>query len=458
MSLSIEILVIMLATVFAVIGAGLYAAREVNSAEGYSLNGRSAGVPLIAGSIAGSIVGGGATIGTSQLAYTCGLSAWWFTLGAGITFLIMGFLYAKKLRGTGLATIPEFLAAHYGVRAEEAASVISSIGTFFSIIASSLSGIQLLSALLGIPHMAAAGLLILLVVGYTFFGGMKSAGIGGILKMGVIFVSLTIAGVSAFLELHAMPDAQFSAVFPDMPWLSLAGEGTGTAMATFLSMMVGVLCTQTYVQAIFSAATPAMAAAGCFAAALLVIPVGLPFIAIGMYMRAFSPDVLPILVLPTYLVTHENLFIAGVALGGILLSLISSIGGLALGMGTMISHDIAGVVFRIRSDRLLLHITKGAVLLILIGSGLFALYHLKSQVLFWNYLSMALRGGGIFLPMTLAIFWPGHIAPKWGFASITVSTAAAVLAAAMGPLPIDPVFIGLAVSALLLFLGWLQKK
>lgn len=43
MELSLWHIVIMLATVFAVIGAGLWAARSVNSAEGYSLNGRSAG-------------------------------------------------------------------------------------------------------------------------------------------------------------------------------------------------------------------------------------------------------------------------------------------------------------------------------------------------------------------------------------------------------------------------------
>lgn len=457
MELSLWHIVIMLATVFAVIGAGLWAARSVNSAEGYSLNGRSAGVPLIAGSIAGSIVGGGATIGTAQLAYTCGLSAWWFTLGAGITFIIMGIFYARKLRGTGLATIPEFLAAHYGVRAEEAASVISSIGTFFSIIASSLSGIQLLSALFHVPHAAAAAILIVLVVGYTFFGGMKSAGIGGILKMGVLFLSLAIAGISAFLSLSAMPDAEFDALFPAMPWLSLTGNGAETAAATFLSMMVGVICTQTYVQAIFSAATPTTAAAGCIASACIVIPVGLPFIAIGMYMRAFDPSVLPILVLPTYLVDHEGVIIAGIALGGILLSLISSIGGLALGMGTMISHDIAGVIFRIRNDRLLLHITKFSVLAILIAAGAFSLYHLESQVLFWNYLSMALRGGGIFLPMTLAIFRPGHVAPRWGLAAITVSTGAAVLTATVFPLPIDPVFVGLAISAVLLFIGCLRR-
>ena len=91
---------------------------------------------MIAGSIAGTIVGGGATVGTAQLAYTCGLSAWWFTLGSGIAFIIMGLFYASRLRGTGLATIPEFLAAHYGTRAEEASSLIASAGMFFSVVAS----------------------------------------------------------------------------------------------------------------------------------------------------------------------------------------------------------------------------------------------------------------------------------------------------------------------------------
>lgn len=158
----------MLATVFSVIAAGLCAARSVRSSEGYALGGRSAGVPMIAGSIAGTIVGGGATVGTAQLAYTCGLSAWWFTLGSGIAFIIMGLFYASRLRGTGLATIPEFLAAHYGTRAEEASSLIASAGMFFSVVASTLPGIQILSAFFGVSHAAAAAILAVLVMGYTF--------------------------------------------------------------------------------------------------------------------------------------------------------------------------------------------------------------------------------------------------------------------------------------------------
>ena len=68
MELSLLQLVIIAATIAVVLGCGIYAARSVHSAEGFSLGGRSAGVPLVAGSIAGTCVGGGATISTAQLA------------------------------------------------------------------------------------------------------------------------------------------------------------------------------------------------------------------------------------------------------------------------------------------------------------------------------------------------------------------------------------------------------
>ena len=82
MSLDITFLhlVIMLLTIAVVIGGGIYVARAVKSAEGYSLGGRSASFPLVAGSIAGTVIGGGATVGTAQMASTVGLSAWWFMM------------------------------------------------------------------------------------------------------------------------------------------------------------------------------------------------------------------------------------------------------------------------------------------------------------------------------------------------------------------------------------------
>lgn len=100
--------VIILFTVALVIGIGIYHSRSISSAAGYSVGGRSAGVPLVAGSIAGTVVGGGATIGTAQMAFSFGLSAWWFTLGSGIAFIIMGLFMPAACGARGWRPFPSF--------------------------------------------------------------------------------------------------------------------------------------------------------------------------------------------------------------------------------------------------------------------------------------------------------------------------------------------------------------
>lgn len=430
--------VIILFTVALVIGIGIYHSRSIKSAAGYSVGGRSAGVPLVAGSIAGTVVGGGATIGTAQLAFNFGLSAWWFTLGSGIAFIIMGLFYARRMRGTGLETIPEFLSLNYGKKAEELSSVISSIGILFSAVASCLPGIEIISSLSGLDPMVSSVVLIVMVIGYTFFGGMKSAAVGGILKMAIIWVSLFVAGFEAFEALYGT--AEWEAL-PAVD-LDLFGRGFELSMANLFSVIVGVLCTQTYIQCIFSASTPVTAAFGCFTAALIVIPVGLPSVAIGMYMHAFDPGVSPILVLPAYLINHTS----------------TLIGGLSLGIGTMISHDIIMPITKITDDLKLLKVTKMTVLAVMILACVISIANRGSEVLFWNYLSMALRGGGIFIPFTIAVFLPGHLTKKWAVISMAGSTLAALLSVSVIHLPMDPLFVGLMVSVILIIPGIRVKK
>ena len=245
MNLTAEHLIIMILTLAFVIGGGIFAARSVKSAEGYSLGGRSAGVPLVAGSIAGTVVGGGATVGTAQMAYSMGLSAWWFTLGSGIAFILMGLFYAGRLRATGLETIPQYLKRNYGNDAAEAAGIVSSLGILFSIVSSCLPGIQIVSAVMNTGVTASAVILVALVAAYVFFGGMKSAGVGGILKMLVIWLSLFAAGISAFSGLMSMPD--LPSLLPPEHWWNMFNIGVGGGLSKLFSMIVGVVCTQTYI-------------------------------------------------------------------------------------------------------------------------------------------------------------------------------------------------------------------
>ena len=419
MDLSAAHIGFMLATVALVLGGGIYAAHSVKSAEGYSLGGRAAGAPMVAGTIAGTVIGGSATVGTAQMAFSVGLSAWWFTLGSGIAFIVMGLFYAKRLRASGLTTIPELLVENYGAKAGVVTSVVASMGIFCSAVSTTLPGVGILSAVLGISPYAAAGI--------VACGALPSG-------------------------------ADFSATFPGGGWLSLFGNGVGNGLAHLASMLVGILCTQTYVQAIFSASNPRTAALGAFLAALIVIPVGLPCVAVGLYMRAFEPDVSPLLVLPIYLAEHLPPWLGGVALGGVMLSIVGSLGGLALGVGTMIAKDILARAFSVEDEGKKLLLLRVVVLVVVVCACATAIANMGMQVLILTYLSMALRGGGIFLPLTLAVFRPKCVAPRWALLSMIVSTAVAVLFSTVLTPPINPLFIGLAVSAALLAPGFITAR
>jgi len=108
MKLSMVHMLSLVATLIITMLPGIIAARRIKSADDYNVGGRSAGVGIVAGSIIGTIVGGAATVGTAQLGYSIGLTAWWFTLGSGIALFIMAAFYAKPLRASGLTTVAEF--------------------------------------------------------------------------------------------------------------------------------------------------------------------------------------------------------------------------------------------------------------------------------------------------------------------------------------------------------------
>lgn len=91
----------LVATILLIIGIGVYSGRKVKSAADFSSGGGKAGSWIVCGAIMGTLVSSQATIGTAQLAFSYGMSAWWFTLGSGIGCLILALGYAAPFRRSG---------------------------------------------------------------------------------------------------------------------------------------------------------------------------------------------------------------------------------------------------------------------------------------------------------------------------------------------------------------------
>ncbi len=97
MNLPLIYLIFIPLTIITVLLIGYYASKSVTTSTAYSVNGRNSNGIMIAGSLLGTSIGGGATVGTAQMAFSFGISAFWFTLGTGIAFIIMGLFYADNL-------------------------------------------------------------------------------------------------------------------------------------------------------------------------------------------------------------------------------------------------------------------------------------------------------------------------------------------------------------------------
>ena len=458
MKLSMVHLVSLVLTLILTMLPGIIASRRIKSADDYNVGGRSAGVGIVAGSIIGTIVGGAATVGTAQLGFKLGLTAWWFTLGSGIALLIMAAFYAKPLRASGLTTVAEFLVTNYGKPAGWLATVSSCAGIFFSIVASTLTALHLVAGIFGVNLYISALLILLITAGFVFLGGISGSGMAGIIKIILIFASIFVGGVLAYGKLGG--SAGLTAALPAQPWFSLFGRGVEDGLFSLCSMIVGVISTQTYVQALFSAKDSKTAAVGCVTAACIVIPVGLPSVMIGMFMHINHPEINSIDALPLYLSTYLPDWLGGIGLAALLLSALGSIAGLALGIGTMISRDIISKLWRSATAVNLLWASRFSVLLAAAAAIVFVFFHLDSSVLEWNYLSMALRGSGIFLPLTFCVFFPHRVRASMGVAAMGAGIFAALFWKHISPWQINSLFPALVYNLIFLAVGlyWGNKK
>ena len=304
MTLTIWHITGILATLAVIVGVSVYSGRSVKSAADFDRGGNS-GPWLVAGAIMGSLVSGQATVGTAQLAYSYGFAAWWFTLGAGIGCLLLAVGYVVPLRHSGSTTLLGIVSQRYGKAAGYWGSVLCSLGIFISVIAQVISATALLTTIFPMGMGAAALVSVAIMTLYVVFGGVTGAGMGGVVKLFLLYLacivgSLTVwslsggvtpllgrvsdlcqtPGMDAVLGLSGGADA-FHTRF-----LSLVARGPLKDVGSGISLLLGVLSTQTYAQAIWSARSDSAARKGALLSALLIPPIGIACILIGLYMRA----------------------------------------------------------------------------------------------------------------------------------------------------------------------------
>jgi SSS family solute:Na+ symporter len=228
---------------------------------------------MVTGTITGVLVGGASTIGTTQLAFQCGMSAWWFTLGEGIACLLLLFLI-KPLKESRVQTIPQFLSQSYGPKSVIPSCIFSSAGMFISIVAQLLPLVALISSMFTLNHLLIAFIGILLMATYIIFGGIWGSSLVGIIKIILIYTFLAMASIFCYTSFGSI--SSLKEIFPHYPWFSLFGRGFMVDSSALFSTLVGVISTQTCIQAVLSGKNVSTSRKGILLSAFLIPPPELP--------------------------------------------------------------------------------------------------------------------------------------------------------------------------------------
>lgn len=489
----------MILVLAAIIGVGLYSGRKVNDAGDFLTGGGKAGPWLVCGTIMGSLVSSQATIGTAQLAFHYGLAAWWFTLGSGIGCLILALGYALPLRHSGCVTELQIVSKEYGAFAGSIGSVLCSVGIFISVLAQVVACVGLITVLFpSCTILSAAVISVGIMCFYVIFGGAWGAGMGGVTKLLLLYAASVIGMVCALLatggasglldslntllsgtELGSIQEMAGLSNLMDgsdiaQRFLNLTSRGVSKDIGSGLSLLLGVLSTQTYAQAIWSAETDKKAKKGALLSAALIPPIGIASICIGLFMRSHYilqeeadallqmgmsvPD-LPVLestiqVFPAFVVNHLPPLLAGMVLGTLLITVVGGGAGLSLGMATIMLKDIyKRVTKRIDTPKKELAVTRWTIAAILVTAVIITTTVSGGVINDFGFLSMGLRGTVVFLPMSCAIWLPGKIDRRLIVVSIVIAPVAVLLGTFL-KLPFDPLFLGVAVSALCCGVGF----
>lgn len=218
------------------VGLGIYLARSSGSFEDFFLAGRGLTTPILIATLVSSYYGIDVLFGSSQLAYTDGVVAFFgYARPAYLFYLVAAFLVAKRLRKEDFRSLPDVLGRYYGNGTRYAGAIASFA---YSLPALSLYGFGILGSVM-LDWPPALSLLVFggTAVVYTLTGGFRAVAITDTLQFLIMCLLLAfsipvaldvIGGFDAMYE--ALPPAYFEEMGDVSIWLILIYASTNLVL------------------------------------------------------------------------------------------------------------------------------------------------------------------------------------------------------------------------------------
>jgi len=460
MTLEILIILLYLASMLA-IGFIVQRRGGVETSKGYLVANRNVGPLLIGGTLFATFWGGGTLLGGAGAAYGGYMLAtiadpW----ASGITLLLMAAFFVTILRKMKIASLSEMYYLRYGASGAYIASFLSLPTLIFWTSVQILAISKILTVLVGLPGTQSAIIAGLIVIVYTYLGGMLAVIITDNIQMVLILLGLAfliptgIAYVGGFDVIAANTPTGFWSMLPSDNSPSGIGWTVTGIMAWFAAwcgMGLGSLASLDISQRVFCVRDDGTARRGLFLGAGLYWIAGIGPIFLGLLgivmvntgmidgtILAEDPELLvPFLAKTLLSPWMMALFIASL-MAAIMSTASSAIFASAAAISTVFVHG--SVSDHMRDGKTVLRFTR--FLVVAIGLFSIAISFFAPCLYDLMIFGFTLLFACLFWALVCGLFWkranaPGAIASMLG-GLLTAVLGAVVLSVQQGALTLVP--------------------
>ncbi|MEF3255038.1 MAG: hypothetical protein K6348_05675 [Deferribacterales bacterium] len=356
----------------------------------FTLSGRGLSASGVAFIIIGTLVGGASTIGTAQMAYEYGYPALIFTFSSAFACLILGLFFASNLREAEPVTIVELIGKYFDHNLRRYLSIFALTGLLLQTVAQFMAASSIIRSNKYTNELTATLITAFFILFFAVLFGSKGASFLGKYKLYMLYFIGILSTILIFSQKIPLTQLHFN------------DYGKNRFAIDTISTIIGVLSTQTYLQAIFSAKDIKAAKNGALLSAILIPPIGIMFYLIGIHMKSINSSVTATSsVLPLFIETYFHPLLGSVFLAFLFIISVGTASGLFFGSLTMLFEDYIKIVIP-KINTMIFYRLIGIILISI--PVLISISNLKSSILEWSYMSMGLRGSSIFLPLLAITF------------------------------------------------------
>ncbi len=387
---------------------GQWAARKVKSANDFVVAGRSLPLGISTCVIFATWFGSETMLGsTSEFARHGMLGVMEDPFGASLCLLLVGLFYARKLYRSNLLTFCDFFKVRYGRKAEVISALLM-VPSYFGWIAAQIVAMGIvINTVMGVPASIAMIVSGLIVMGYTYMGGMWSVSITDFIQtimiiIGILVITYSVVDKAGGLQtvINRAPAGTFR-FFPDGHW-----QNWLKYLAAWMTIGLGSIPQQDVFQRLMSSKSEKVAEHSSYLGALMYLVIGsLPLLIVlcaqQLYPQLAQGDTEKIL--PNMVLEHGNLFIQILFFGALLSAIMSTTSGAILAPATVLGENIIRPFFKNLTDKQFLRIIRLSVVGVSAISMLMALgsHNIYELVASSSVLSLV----SLFVPLTAGLYW-----------------------------------------------------